>query len=337
MSKGAVDEALPSFAGSRVTAGSQGDGLDKAILQADVVLYIEPDDQNKNVLSLKDDATLIILSSFLPGSSNETDAVCQVPAKGTVMELFGDVVVSIANLTRFLSVTLYEDWSPFSPHALNAMRAARYEAAESDAFPLRIERVVHEVQCICSCNSFTTPRVCLDNGQYKTYFSRNLRVRERYGLISDTALATMVAGMPSAIVSIMAQPNVPVICVIGDGGLYMTPLGCWQTAQSQVSAHPSSSLTILVLENEGFGMIEYGARYVYNVPEIVPKLTFDSRSADNCSRFRGVAEAFGAKVHSPRSARELRPALRASVNVPGLHLIECPVDYSESDKILASV
>jgi acetolactate synthase-1/2/3 large subunit len=45
--------------------------------------------------------------------------------------------------------------------------------------------------------------VALDNGMYKIWFARNYRTREANTLLLDNALATMGAGLPSAIMAAM--------------------------------------------------------------------------------------------------------------------------------------
>ncbi|CAE8621834.1 unnamed protein product [Polarella glacialis] len=134
----------------------------------------------------------------------------------------------------------------------------------------------------------------------------------------------------------MAAPEIPVVCVIGDGGLYMTPLGCLETARVHASKHSKSSLTVLVLENQAYGMIEYGAKYIYKVPDILSKLEFGSYSTEKFSRFQGTAQSFGFTTRKVTAARDLGKILSTCVNTPGLHLVECPLDYTEADKILAS-
>ena len=45
--------------------------------------------------------------------------------------------------------------------------------------------------------------VCLDNGMYKIWFARNYRTRVANTLLLDNALATMGAGLPSAMMAAM--------------------------------------------------------------------------------------------------------------------------------------
>ena len=59
-----------------------------------------------------------------------------------------------------------------------------------------------------SAKSFRrTGSVALDNGMYKIWFARNYRTRVANTLLLDNALATMGAGLPSAMVASMIYPK----------------------------------------------------------------------------------------------------------------------------------
>ena len=77
--------------------------------------------------------------------------------------------------------------------------------------------------------------VCLDNGMYKIWFARNYRTRVANTLLLDNALATMGAGLPSAIMAAMLYPTRRVLAVCGDGGFMMNTPGAGDrgTAQAQ--------------------------------------------------------------------------------------------------------
>ena len=50
--------------------------------------------------------------------------------------------------------------------------------------------------------------------------------------------------------------------------------------------------------------------------------------------FVKYAESYGATGHRVGSSAELRELLADCRDTPGVHLIDCPVDYSENDRIL---
>ena len=49
--------------------------------------------------------------------------------------------------------------------------------------------------------------VCLDNGMYKIWFARYWRAHEPNSLLLDNALASMGAGLPSAIATKIVHPQ----------------------------------------------------------------------------------------------------------------------------------
>ena len=50
--------------------------------------------------------------------------------------------------------------------------------------------------------------------------------------------------------------------------------------------------------------------------------------------FVAYAESYGASGHRAESSEHLRELLTMCRDAGGVHLIDCPVDYSENDRIL---
>jgi acetolactate synthase-1/2/3 large subunit len=50
--------------------------------------------------------------------------------------------------------------------------------------------------------------------------------------------------------------------------------------------------------------------------------------------FVKYAESYGALGHRVESAEQLPELLRHTLDTPGVHLIDCPVDYADNDRIL---
>ena len=67
--------------------------------------------------------------------------------------------------------------------------------------------------------------VALDNGMYKIWFARNYRTWVANTLLLDNALATMGAGLPSAMMAALLYPERRVLAVCGDGGFMMNSPG----------------------------------------------------------------------------------------------------------------
>ena len=93
--------------------------------------------------------------------------------------------------------------------------------------------------------------VCLDNGMYKIWFARNYRTHVANTLLLDNALATMGAGLPSAIMAACLNPNRRVLAVCGDGGFMMN------SQELETAVRLKLNLVVLVLEDHAYGMIRW--------------------------------------------------------------------------------
>jgi acetolactate synthase-1/2/3 large subunit len=78
------------------------------------------------------------------------------------------------------------------------------------------QRLVHDVRQVMPPDGI----VALDNGMYKIWFARNY-TQVANTLLLDNALATMGAGLPSAIAASILYPQRRVLAVCGDGGFMM--------------------------------------------------------------------------------------------------------------------
>jgi acetolactate synthase-1/2/3 large subunit len=93
----------------------------------------------------------------------------------------------------------------------------RRSRSTEDRFPLTPQRIVHDVREVMPPDGIVT----LDNGMYKIWFARNYRTSVANTLLLDNALATMGAGLPSAIAAALIHPERRVLAVCGDGGFMM--------------------------------------------------------------------------------------------------------------------
>ena len=93
--------------------------------------------------------------------------------------------------------------------------------------------------------------ICLDNGIYKIWFARNYRCREPNTVLLDNALATMGAGLPSAMAAEMVYPDRKVMAICGDGGFMMN------SQEMETAVRLGLNLTVLVLRDDAYGMISW--------------------------------------------------------------------------------
>src|SRR5690242_6295598 len=93
--------------------------------------------------------------------------------------------------------------------------------------------------------------VCLDNGMFKIWFARNYRTRVANTLLLDNALATMGAGLPSAIMAAQLYPSRRVLAVCGDGGFMMN------SQELETAVRLKLNLVVLILQDNAYVMIRW--------------------------------------------------------------------------------
>ena len=109
------------------------------------------------------------------------------------------------------------------------------------------QRLVHDVRSVMPPDGI----LALDNGMYKIWFARNYRTRVANTLLLDNALATMGAGLPSAMMAALLYPERRVMAVCGDGGFMMN------SQELETAVRLKLNLVVLIIEDHAFGMIRW--------------------------------------------------------------------------------
>jgi len=189
------------------------------------------------------------------------------------------------------------------------------EYSDSDAFPLIPQRVVADIRSVLPPDAI----LALDNGMYKIWFARNYRANLPNTLLLDNALATMGAGLPSAIASKLHFPQRKVVGVCGDGGFMMN------SQELETAVRLGVDLVLLILNDNAFGMI----KWKQTASNLQP-WGLDYGNPD----FVKYAESYGAHGYRISAASELQPLLNKCLDSNGVHLIEVPISYTLSSQIL---
>jgi len=109
------------------------------------------------------------------------------------------------------------------------------------------QRIVHDVRAVMPTDGI----LALDNGMYKIWFARNYRTHVANTLLLDNALATMGAGLPSAMMASMLYPTRRVMAVCGDGGFMMN------SRELETAVPLRLNLVILLIKDDAYGMIRW--------------------------------------------------------------------------------
>ena len=122
-------------------------------------------------------------------------------------------------------------------------------------------------------------------------------------VLLDNALATMGAGLPSAMMSAMLYPERKVMAVCGDGGFMMN------SQEMETAVRLGLNMTVLILNDNSYGMIRWKQA---NMGFEDFGLTYGNPD------FVKYAEAYGAKGHRVESAAHLKQLLAHCNSTPGV-------------------
>jgi acetolactate synthase-1/2/3 large subunit len=304
MGKGVVDERHPRFLGN--AALSAGDFVHRAVEAADLIVNIGHDVIEKPPFFMVRGGTEVIHINF---RSAEVD-----PVYFPQIEVVGDIANAVWQIGEALSIPEHWDFG-----RLMAIREANeehiIEGADDNRFPIYPQRFVADVRRALPSEGV----VALDNGIYKIWFARNYKAHKPNTVLLDNALATMGAGLPSAMAAHLVCPDRPVVAVCGDGGFMMN------SQELETAVRLKMNLTVIILRDDGYGMIRWKQANMG-----FTDFGLDYGNPD----FVMYAQSYGAKGHRVESADGFLPLLQRCISEPGVHVIDCPVDYSENDFIL---
>ena len=304
MGKGVVDERSEFFLGT--AALSDNDYLHCAIERADLIINVGHDVVEKPPFFMKENGKQVIHINY---KSAQVDQV-YFPQ----VEVVGDIAGSIKRLNNKLAHVLDFDRSYFS-RIHDEIESHINEGINDPRFPIIPQRLVSDTRKVMGKNDV----IALDNGIYKIWFARNYKAYHPNTILLDNALATMGAGLPSAMMVAMMYPKRRVMAICGDGGFMMN------SQEIETAVRLKLNLVVTILNDSSYGMIRWKQASAGFGDW---GLEFDNPD------FVKYAESYGATGHRIDSAESLIPTFNQAFDAGGVHLIDLPIDYSENEKVL---
>ena len=304
MGKGVVDERSELFLGT--AALSDGDYLHCAIERADLIVNVGHDVVEKPPFFMKHNGKKVIHVNY---TAAQVDQV-YFPQ----VEVVGDLARSIQRLRVKLGGKVKYDSSYFDT-IRKELQLHINDGADDSRFPIIPQRIVADTRKVMGDNDI----IALDNGIFKIWYARNYPAHHPNTVLLDNSLATMGAGLSSAMMAAMLYPGLRVMAICGDGGFMMN------SQELETSVRLGLNLVITVLHDGAYGMIQWkqdAANFsnwglTFSNPDLVK-----------------YAESFGAYGHRIRATKDLVPTYEKAFREGGIHLIDVPVDYSENQKVL---
>jgi len=304
LGKGVIDERHEQFLGT--AALSDHDFLHCAIARADLIINVGHDVIEKPPFFMEKGGKEVIHINFFAAHLDDV----YFPQLNVV----GDISSSVQHIASKINIHPDLDFSYFIRIKKEVdNRLSKY--FEDDRFPLLPQRLVSILRDQLAQDDIVT----LDNGVYKIWFARNYKCYQPNTLLLDNALATMGAGLPSAMATKMIYPGKKVVSVNGDGGFMMN------SQELETAVRLNLDLVIIILNDSAYGMIKWKQE----------GMGFENFGLDyHNPDFVTYAESFGAVGHRAESAEDFQRILIESLNAAGVHVIDLPVDYSLNHSIL---
>ena len=305
MGKGVLDERQNLYLGT--AALSDRDILHQAPETADLIINVGHDVVEKPPFFMRPDSGPQVLHiNYTPA---EVD-----PVYFPQYQLIGDIANALWQISE--QIAPRDDWQvDCFLDIKRAQREAFAAACHSDGFPIKPQRLVRDVRTAMPSNGI----VALDNGMFKLWFARNYTAHQPNTILLDNALASMGAGLPSAMAAALLYPQRPVMAVCGDGGFMMN------SQELETAKRLNLSLVVLVLRDGGYGMIKWKQTAMGLSPF---GLDFDNPD------FVAYAQAYGVNGLRVERTQDLLPTLESCLKSEGVFVIDVPIDYSENENLI---
>jgi acetolactate synthase-1/2/3 large subunit len=304
MGKGAIDGNSDLYIGT--AALSDGDYVHVAVKRADLIITVGHDTVEKPPFIMEADGPAVIHVAFNAANID--------PIYFPNLEVVGNIASSMTRLADALEGKQIHSSSYFAKVRELVLKHVS-ERDDDPHYPLKPQRVVADVRKVMPADGV----ICLDNGMYKIWFARNYRTHISNTILLDNALATMGAGLPSAMMTALLYPRKRVMAICGDGGFMMN------SQDIETAVRLKLNIVVLIVEDHGYGMI----RWKQEIAGFA-----DYGVSFNNPDFVKYAEAFGVRGTRVSATADLLPALEAAFEAGGVQLVVVPIDYSANKREL---
>lgn len=304
MGKGVVDERNPLFLGNATV--SSNDFLHQAIANTDLIINVGHDVVEKPPFFMDQGDFKVIHVNYVTAAVD--------PVYYPQLGLIGDIANSIYQLKEKVKPQSHWDFDHFML-VKKHVEEHLLEGVNDNRFPIYPQRLVADVRKVMPSDGI----IALDNGVYKIWFARNYKAHEANTVLLDNALATMGAGLPSAIMSKIVYPERKVMAICGDGGFMMN------SQELETAVRLKLDLVVMVINDNAYGMIKWKQAHMG-----FEEFGLNLGNPD----FVKYAESYGAHGHRVDKDTDVEKLLAQCLAAPGVHLVEVPIDYSDNDRIL---
>jgi pyruvate dehydrogenase (quinone) len=216
----------------------------------------------------------------------------------TEVNLVGDARATLARLIPLLDRKEDRSWRETVEGNVARWWEVMERQAMVDADPVNPMRIVWELSERIPDDAVVTA----DSGSAANWYARHLRMRGRMrGSLSGT-LATMGPAVPYAIGAKFADPNRPVVALVGDGAMQMNGLAELLTIRRYADLWADRRLVVCVLHNNDLNQVTWELRAMGGAPKFEESQVLPDVS------YADLARSIGLTGIAVDKAEELGPA-----------------------------
>lgn len=208
--------------------------------------------------------------------------------------IVSDAALGLKELTEYIE---YKEDRRFLDACTEHMKHwwKEIEKDETEAtHPLKPQQVIARLQDAAAENAVLS----VDVGTVTVWMARHFKMKKQDFIVSSW-LATMGCGLPGAIAASLAEPERQSIAICGDGGFSMVMQDLPTAVKYKLP------ITVVILNNENLGMIEYEQRVKGNIDYVTQLQNVD---------YAAFAKSCGAKGIKVTKHEELAPAFHEALN-----------------------
>jgi acetolactate synthase-1/2/3 large subunit len=178
--------------------------------------------------------------------------------------------------------------------------AGNKKAMESDAWPMRPERILADLRAMAPRDSI----LCTDVGWNKNGMAQQYPIYTPGSVFTPGGFATMGFGSPAALGAKIAFPDKVVVALIGDGGFGQNPAALATAFEEDIA------VIWVIMNNCAFGTIaglekaHYGTTF---------GTVFEKNGKPWSPDYAAIARAYGVEGVKIESAAEFKPALERAI------------------------
>lgn len=224
----------------------------------------------------------------------------------------GDISSALDSISAIGSRSREPEWAI---QLKKVMEEEEDRDAASDAWPMKPQRIIAEIRKALDDEKDI---LISDVGAHKMWIARNYKCYQPLTCIISNGFATMGIAVPGALAARLIYPDRKVVAVTGDGGFMMN------NQELETAVRLGTPFVTLIFRDDQYGLIRWKEETRYGE-------SFDVSFGN--PDFVKMAESFGCAGYRVEKAEDLGRILREalSLNVPAV--IDCPVDYSENERL----